>query len=143
MSLLSKLAVKEKTIDVEYPGMPGFVVKIGYMPRETLVSIREQCLSNKYNPRTRVREDVVNNEEFTKLFIEKAIKGWEGLTLEYVSKLMPVNLEGQNPKENVPYTPEDALLLVQQSTMFDQFITDATSDIASFSEVKKQKEIKN
>ena len=38
---LKSLLVPSKTVEVEYPGFPEFKIDIGYMSRETLISLRK------------------------------------------------------------------------------------------------------
>jgi hypothetical protein len=48
-----------------------------------------------------------------------------------------------NTEEIIPYSEEEALDLMQNSTLFDQFITDTMSDFEQFSKTKVETDIKN
>ena len=53
--------------------------------------------------------------------------------------LFPADISGMDAEENIEYDEEDALELLKNSTIFDQFITDCMNDYEQFS-VKKVKE---
>lgn len=143
MSKISKLIAKETVIDVEFPDIEGFVVKLVYLGRDDLLKIRNASLSYKFNKRTRQREEEVDNEKFIEEYARKAIKGWSGLKVKDLPKLLPVDISQMNPKDEIPYTEEDALDLLKSSTIFDQFVTDALNDYEKFSISKKESDAKN
>ncbi len=143
MSLIKKLMVTEKVTSVEFPDIDGFVVDLCYIGRERMVKIRNQSLEYRFNKRTRQREEEVNNEKFLEAYAEAVIKGWSGLTIRGLSNLIPVDTSSVDPSEAVPYTAEDALLLLKNSTIFDQFITDSINNFEVFERDSKEAAIKN
>ncbi len=48
---LKSLLVPSKTVDAEYPGLPGFVVSLSFLSRETLISIRKKATKQTYKNR--------------------------------------------------------------------------------------------
>jgi hypothetical protein len=143
MSKISNLIAKETVIDVEFPDIDGFIVKLVYLGRDDLLKIRNASLGYKFNKRTRQREEEVDNEKFVEEYARKAIKGWSGLKVRHLPKLLPVDISGQNADEDVVYTEEDALDLLRSSTVFDQFVTDALNDYEKFSISKRESDAKN
>jgi len=143
MSKISNLIAKETVIDVEFPDIDGFIVKLVYLGRDDLLKIRNASLGYKFNKRTRQREEEVDNEKFVEEYARKAIKGWSGLKVRHLPKLLPVDISGQNADEDVIYTEEDALDLLKSSTVFDQFVTDALNDYEKFSISKRESDAKN
>jgi len=143
MSLIKNLIAKETVIDVEFPDIEGFVVKLVYLGRDDLLKIRNASLTYKFNKRTRQREEEVDNNKFLEEYARRAIKGWSGLKVRSLPKLLPVDISSMNSDEDVPYTEEDALDLLQNSTVFDQFVTDAMNDYEQFSIAKKETDVKN
>lgn len=134
MMELSSLLVKEKKITAEYndPRMEGFIVDVSYLSREELQKIRQKCVNQKFNRKTRQPEDVVDNDLFLKLYVERIITGWKGLKLRYLLDLMPVELGAIDKESELPYSQENALLLMKNSTEFDTWITELVSDISAF-----------
>jgi hypothetical protein len=143
MSKISNLIAKETVIDVEFPDIEGFIVQLVYLGRDDLLKIRNSSLGYKFNKRTRQREEEVDNEKFIEEYSRRAIKGWKGLKVKSLPKLLPVDISKMDPNEEVTYTEEDALDLLKSSTVFDQFVTDALNDYEKFSIAKKEADAKN
>lgn len=143
MSKISNLIAKETVIDVEFPDIDGFIVKLVYLGRDDLLKIRNSSLSYKFNKRTRQREEEVDNEKFIEEYARRAIKGWSGLKVKDLPKLLPVDISQMNPQDEITYTEEDALDLLRSSTIFDQFVTDALNDYEKFSINKRETDAKN
>jgi hypothetical protein len=137
MSKISKLIAKETVIDVEFPDIEGFVVKLVYLGRDDLLKIRNASLIYKFNKRTRQREETVDNDKFVEDYARRAIKGWTGLKVKHLPKLLPVDISAMKPDDDISYTEEDALDLLKSSTVFDQFVTDALNDYENFSISKR------
>jgi hypothetical protein len=134
---LKSLLVPSKTVDVEYPGMPGFIVSLAFISRETLINLRKK--STKTTFKNRQTSDDFNEELFLELYADAAIKGWTGLKFKYVNLLVPVDVSSYDPEDNLGYTKDNALMLMKNSTDFDQFITEQVSDLGNFSKNNLQK----
>jgi hypothetical protein len=128
---LKSLLVPSKTVDVEYPGMSGFVVTLSFLTRESLINIRKKSTKTSFKNRQPTEE--FNEQLFLELYTKAAIKGWKGLKLSYVEQLAPVDLTGQNPEATLGFTEENALYLMKESSDFDAFITEKVSDLGNFS----------
>jgi hypothetical protein len=70
---LKSLLVPSKTVEAEYPGMPGFVVNLAFLSRETLINIRKKSTKQTY--KNRQASDEFNEDLFLELYIDAAIKG--------------------------------------------------------------------
>ena len=57
--------------------------------------------------------------------------------------LFPADISDLDPEEEIEYDEEDALELLKQSTVFDQFITDCMNDFEAFSRKKEEDDVKN
>lgn len=134
MASIKSLLVPSKDIDVEYPGLPGFVISISFLSRETLQNIRKKATKTNFN-RGKTTEEL-NDELFLKLYVDASIKGWKGLTLEYLAQLAPVELGDANPAEEIAYSPDEALALMKASSSFDSFISEQVTDLGNFSKNK-------
>lgn len=143
MSMIKNLMVTEKTSRVEFPDMDGFTVDVCYVGRDRMMKIRNSALTYKFNKRTRQREEEIDNDKFLDAYTEAVIKGWTGLTVKKLGQLIPVDLSKMDPNEEVPYSHEDALVLIKNSTIFDQFITDTLNDFEKFETEVKEKNVKN
>jgi len=143
MSKIASLHAQETTIEVEYPDIDGFIISLAYLNRDDLMKIRNRSLSYKFNKRTRQREEEVDNDKFLEEYTKKAIKGWKGLYVKDLPQLLPIDMENADPNEAIEYNETEALELIKNSTVFDQFITDSMQDYEQFTIEKKEQEIKN
>jgi hypothetical protein len=128
---LKSLLVPSKSVEVEYPGLPGFKINIAFLSRETLLSIRKK--STKTSFKNRQASEDFNEELFLQLYVENAIKGWSGLKLSYLEQLAPVDLSGQDMDAELEFTAENALYLMKNSSNFDGFISEQVGDLGNFS----------
>lgn len=128
---LKSLLVPSKSVDVEYPGMPGFTVQVAFLSRETLLNIRKKSTKTSFKNRQPTEE--FNEDLFLQLYVENAVKGWSGLKLKYLEQLAPVDLTGQDLEAELEYTAENALYLMKNSSDFDSFISDQVGDLGNFS----------
>jgi len=143
MSLIKNLMVTDKVTEVEFPDIDGFTVNICYLGRDKLMKIRNGALVYKFNKRTRQREEEVDNDKFLEAYTEAVIKGWSGLTVRGLSHLLPVDVSKMDPKKEIPYSAEDALDLIKNSTIFDQFISDTLNNFDTFETEAKEVSEKN
>ena len=143
MSKIRNLVAKETTTWVDFPDIDGFQVNLRYLTREDLMKIRNQSLTYKFNKRTRQREEEIDNDKFLEHYAEKAIVGWKGLKAKHLPVLVPVDISDMDPNEEVEYTEEDAIELLKNSSIFDQFITDCMNDFEQFSKKKAEEAAKN
>lgn len=128
---LKSLLVPSKQVEVEYPGMPGFLIQVAFLSRETLLTIRKKSTKTTFKNRQPTEE--FNEDIFLQLYVENAIKGWTGFKLQYLEQLAPVDLTGQDLDNELEYTPENTLFLMKNSSNFDAFITEQVSDLGNFS----------
>lgn len=135
--------VTDKTVDVQFPDSDTFYVSLAYLSREKLVKVRNRSLVVKFNKRSRQREEEVDNDKFLEEYARAVVKGWRGLTIRELSKMMPIETTGANLEQDVPYSEEDALELLRNSTIFDQFVTDTMNDFEVFENEKSADAVKN
>ncbi len=127
---LKSLLVPSKTVEVEYPGFPEFKIDIGYMSRETLISLRKKSTKNSF--KGKAVQDDFNEELFLELYVDAAIRGWKGLRFSYVNLLVPVDVSKFDPLDELAYSKENALMLMKNSSQFDNFISEQVNDLANF-----------
>jgi hypothetical protein len=134
---LKSLLVPSKSVEVEYPGMPGFTVSLAFLSRETLINIRKKSTKTTFKNRQAAEE--FNEDLFLQLYVDSAVKGWNGLKLSYLEQLAPVDLAGQDMNAELEFTPENALYLMKNSSNFDGFVSEQVSDLGNFSKTSSNK----
>ena len=134
---LKSLLVDVKTAWVEFPGLDGFEVELANLSRKELLNLRKKCTSNKFNRKTRAFEEVMDDEKFVKEFSQATVKGWKGLKLKYLEDLILVNLDGQDLESEMDYTVDNALILVENSGEFDNWLNEVVFDLENFRSTKQ------
>ena len=134
---LKTLLVPSKSVQVEYPGMPGFMIDLAFLSRETLLSIRKK--STKTSFKNRQASEDFNEDLFLQLYVENAVQGWSGLKLTYLEQLAPVDLKDQDMEADLGYSAENALYLMKNSSNFDAFISEQVTDLGNFSTTNSSK----
>lgn len=131
---LKSLLVPGKDTTVEYPGMPGFLVDVCFISRETLLNIRKKATKTTFKNRQSV--DEVNDDLFMDLYVKACVKGWKGLKLSYLEQLAPIELGSNSPDDELAYSEDNALFLMKSSAQFDAFISEQISDLGNFTKTK-------
>lgn len=133
MVSLNALLVPNKEVEVDFPGIDGFKVKLAFQSRESLINMRKLATRKKFTRSTREIGEEVDDQLFLELYVKAVVKGWSGLKLKHLDKLLLVDLSDQKDLEaELPYTQEEALTLMKSSVIFDQFVSDTVSDISNF-----------
>jgi hypothetical protein len=133
---LASLMTPSKTITMDYPGIEGFEVQVTYLAREELLKVRNKCLKQKFNKKTRQFEDELDDDRFLKEYVKGVIKGWTGLKYANLGELLLVDVSAQNPEDELIYSLENAEILMKNSNDFDTWITEVTGELENFTESK-------
>jgi len=129
---LRKLMVDVKEVWVDFPGLSGFKVKVANLSRKELTNLRKRCTVQKFDRKTRQVMETLDEDKFVVEFSAAVIKGWEGLTLENLETLILIDTEGKDMSQELPYTAENAEVLVSSSTEFDTWLNEVVFDLDNF-----------
>ena len=134
---LKQLVVDTKSMWIDFSGLDGFSVEVANLSRKELNRVRKICTSSKYNRKTRSIEEVLDDDKFVVEFTKATVKSWKGLTIEHLETLLLIETEGKAPDEEVPYTKENAEVLVGQSSEFDTWLNEVVFDLENFRDKPK------
>ena len=129
---LSSLLTPSKTVTLDFPGFTGTTVDLCYLGREELLKLRKKCVSTKFDKKTRQPEEVLDEDKFLIEYCRAVIKGWSGLKYRYLEELLLVDISNLDPEDVLPYTQDNAELLMKNSTAFDSWVTDTVGDLENF-----------
>ena len=129
---LSSLMTPSKTVSLEFPGYEGLPVDLCYLAREELLKLRKKCLTTKFNRSTHQPEEELNDEKFLEEYCKSVIKGWKGLKFSYLEEFLLVDISDFTPNDELPHTKENAELLMRNSTVFDNWVTNTIGDLENF-----------
>lgn len=127
---LSELAVDRKSVWVDVDAVKGFSVEINYIPRTEMSRLVKDSQVSKFDKTSRSIQTQLDDEKFVKKYVERAINGWKGLTTENISELVPV--KDTEKAEEIPFSVENAIFLVKESSYFDEWLNAKIGDIDSF-----------
>jgi hypothetical protein len=133
---LASLLTPSKTVTVDYPGYKGMTVDLCYLAREELMKLRNRCVSQKLNRKTRAFEEILDEEKFIIEYVKAVIKGWSGLKYSYLEELLLVDISSLNPEDELPFTQENAQTLMKNATDFDTWVTEVVGDLENFTKTK-------
>ena len=139
---LKSLLVDSKTAWVDFPGMDGFEVELANLSRKELVSLRKRCTTNKFDRKTRMFNEELDEAKFVTEFSGATVKGWKGLKLKYLEDLILVDLKGQDKESEMPYTQENAEVLVENSQEFDNWLNEVVFDLENFRSREQEAPVK-
>ena len=132
MSLLKSLMVDTKSAWIEYPGLNGFEVEVTTLARQELIALRKSCITTKFDRKTRKPEEFLDEPRFVSKFTERTVKNWKGLKYKYLETLIPVDISKVDPEEEMPFSLDDAILLVENSSDFDTWLNEVVFDLDNF-----------
>jgi len=140
---IRKAGKRERVVELQYPyaGLNDVFVSIGYASKFILQQIREAAKEFYMNPRTRQQEERLNDEKLKKEYAAFIIKGWRGMTVERLRKLVPT-LEvdaAVDPTTEVPYSQDVALSIMEVSMDFETWIIDSAQNVENFARVAEAK----
>ena len=121
------------TIEAWFPfdGLPGFEIKLAYLARPELEKIRKAATRSVFKKHQ--KEDELDSDLFMKLYVTACVLDWKGFTLEYATKLLPIEVPKATPLETlVDFSADEALSLVKNSPEFDKWLNEVIFDLDSF-----------
>jgi hypothetical protein len=135
---LKDLVLQEKTMTFDFPGFDGFKVDLNYLGKEELLKLSKNATKTTWDKKRNPQEEF-DGEKFLSLYAAKVIKNWQGLKIKYLKELTLINTEGLDDEDEVEYNPENAELLLKNSTMFDNWLTDTVNELSNFTKSSSQK----
>ena len=129
---LAELMVDTKTAWIEFPGCDGFEIEIANLSRKELLNLRKRCIKTKFDRKTHQAVEELDEDKFVHEFTKATVKNWKGLQLGYLEDLVLVDLKGQDKEAELPYDLDNAKLLVENSTEFDNWLNEVVFDLENF-----------
>ena len=133
---LATLMTPSKTVTMDYPGIDGFKVDITYLAREELLKLRNRCLKQKFNKKTRQFEEELNDDRFLTEYVKGVIQNWSGLKYRRLEELLLVDVSHLSPEDELPYSQDNAELLMKNAADFDTWVTETVGNLENFTDSK-------
>ena len=129
---LASLMTPSKTVAIDFPGYTGFEVDICYLAREELIKLRKKCIKTKWDKKTHQPLEELDDDKFLVEYTKAVLKGWKGLKYRYLEELLLVDIGELSPDDELPFTQENAELLMKNATAFDTWVTETVGDLENF-----------
>ena len=133
---LASLMTPSKTVTIDFPGYKGMTVDLCYLAREELLKLRKRCVTTKFSKKTRQPEEELDEEKFLTEYCKAVIKGWKGLKFRYLEELLLVDISELDSEDSLPFTQENAELLMKNANDFDTWVTETVGDLENFTSNK-------
>ena len=88
---LATLMTPSKTVSIDYPEMDGFSVDLTFLARDEILKLRNKCLKQKFNKKTRAFEEQLDEDTFLTEYVKVIIKGWSGFKYKYLEEMMLID----------------------------------------------------
>ena len=129
---LASLMTPSKTVAIDFPGYTGFEVDLCYLAREELIKLRKKCIKTKWDKKTHQPLEELDDDKFLVEYTKAVLKGWRGLKYRYLEELLLVDIGSLSPDDELPFTQENAELLMKNATSFDTCVTETVGDLENF-----------
>lgn len=127
---LKDIAIDTREVEVTYPGLEHFVVKMRYISRSKSQSILKGAQVTKLVNGRSMQE--LDQDKFNVDFAREAIIGWKGLTIGDLENLMLIDAGDRDISEEVPYSVDNAMVLMKNSSAFEEFVNTTVFNLDSF-----------
>ena len=139
---LKDLVLQEKTMTFEFPGFDGFTVDLTYLGKEELLKLSKEATKTTFDRKTRQPKEEFDADKFVSLYSSKVIRGWKGLKLKYLKDLTLIDQKDYDDESEVLYDEENAELLLKNSNVFDNWVTDTVNELTNFTKSSSPKKSK-
>ena len=75
-------------------------------------------------------------KKFLTEYCNAVVKGWKGLKFRYLEELLLVDISSLDADDELPYTQENAELLMKNANDFDTWVTETVGDLENFTSNK-------
>ena len=133
---LASLMTSSKTVTIDFPGYTGMAVDLCYLAREELIKLRKRCIKTKWDKKTHQPLEELDEEKFLVEYTKAVLKGWSGLKYRYLEELLLVDIGELDPDDELPFTQENAELLMKNAYSFDTWVTETVGELENFTQRK-------
>jgi len=137
---LKSLLLPEKVVTFEFPGCDGLEFDLSFLSKETNQKLYKRCQVTKIDKRTRAPYQELDDDMFLKEYVAAIVKDWRGFKVEYLAEFLLVNLD-ELEEEFMDFHPENALVLMRGSVLFDEWVANKIGDLENFTQSNSKKKL--
>jgi hypothetical protein len=129
---LQSLLIPSKTVAIDFPGFEGFTVDLCHLSREELIKLRNKCVKPVFKKGNNQPTEEFNDDLFLDLYCAGIIKGWNGLKYRYLEEFLLADISSLDPDDELVYTHDNAVSLMKNGTIFDEWVTETVGNLENF-----------
>ena len=77
-------------------------------------------------------EETLDEDKFLVEYTKAVVKDWSGLKFSYLEEFLLVDVSDFKPDDLLPWTQDNAELLMKNSNVFDTWVTDTLGELENF-----------
>lgn len=128
---LKSMLLSEKIVTFDFPGCDGLTFDLAYLSKDSNQALYKKCQKTTFNSRTRQPVEEFDDELFLQLYVKSIVKGWKGFKFKYINELVLADV-GEDPEKELAFTDDNALDLMKNSNIFDNWISGVLEDLGNF-----------
>jgi len=138
--------IEPKKLDIDEKEFPGFKVLVKYLPPDVLTKMQAKCQETVRGVRGQADRSQTDTLRWSRMIVEKAVLGWEGLKLEYLEAMLPITAGTREAVKKaggtVPFDIEAAKVLAVRASdrVFMGPVVRFVTDWAHYNEEAKVEE---
>ncbi len=129
---LKSMLLPEKVVTFDFPGCDELTFDLAFLSKESNQTLFKKCQKTRFDTKTRQPIEEFDDELFLELYVASIVKGWKGFKMKYLKELVLVEIDPTRDETLLPFSPEDALDLMKNSTIFDSWVSEVISDLGNF-----------
>lgn len=127
---LKNMLLPEKVVTFEFPGCEGLSFDLAFLSKESNQALYKKCQRTKFD-RNRNEVEDFDDVLFLKLYVKSIVKSWSGFKLIYLNELLLADV-GDQGEEELDFSDDNALELMKNSVVFDNWVSGVISDLGNF-----------
>jgi len=127
---LKNMLLPEKVVTFEFPGCEGLSFDLAFLSKESNQALYKKCQRTKFDKQRNEVEDF-DDVLFLQLYVKSIVKGWKGFKLNYLTEFVLADV-GSHGEEELDFSDENALELMKNSVLFDNWVSKVIADLGNF-----------
>lgn len=140
---LKSMILPEKVVTFDFPGCEDLEFELAFLSKERNQKLLRDSNKTKINKKTRQPYEELDDDLFLETYSRAIIRGWKGFKLKYLDEFLPVDTSSFKAEDEMEYTEDNALELMKNSAIFDNWVSDQIGDLENFTKSNSKKKSVN
>jgi hypothetical protein len=143
-SLNSLISKEKKVKSIVYDKDWGVSFDIAFLNKVEFQNLIGKHTKITFDPKTHQSNDKLDTESLNDEIIKTCIKGWKGVTFEWLSQQIVLDTDQiEDMKAELAYSEDNAIALLKNAYGIDNWLIDTIRNAANFNDKAKEAEVKN